>query len=244
LPRVGGYDHGMSHSTAAVLSIFAGVLWTAPAHAQDCPSPSGRHVRVLGSATVRLPPDRVSFSVGVETLHANVSEAFRANARKVEAVLAALKGKGVESKELQTSDLEISSRNPDGTPAKGYRVANRVTVTRENAAGVGELIEAAITAGANEANRLSFYVADPGTAQKRGLDLAFASAHAKAETLATLAKQPLGEALCVSEAPSMGNPMSNFAPMVRGGAETVEAGTEAITFAVNVVFALGPAAAR
>jgi uncharacterized protein YggE len=234
----------MPHVTAVSLLILAGVLWATPSRAQDCPSPTGRHVRVVGSATVRMPPDRVSFSVGVETLHANVSEAFRGNGRKVEAVLAALKAKGVQAKELQTSDLEISSRNPDGSPARGYRVTNRVTVTRESAAAVGELIEAAIAAGANEANRLSFYVADPGTAQKRGLELAYASAHAKAETLAALAKQPLGDALCVIEAPAFGNPMSNVAQMSRGGADTIEPGTEAITFAVNAVFALGTPATR
>jgi uncharacterized protein YggE len=234
----------MAHLTAVPLLIAAGVLCATPARAQECPSPTGRHVRVVGSATVRVPPDRVSFSVGVETLHANVSEAFRANGRKVEAVLAALKAKGVQSKELQTSGLEISSRNPDGTPARGYRVANRVTVTRESAAAVGELIEAAITAGANEANQLSFYVADPGAAQKRGLELAFASAQAKAETLAALAKQPLGDTLCVAEGVAGGNPMANFAQMSRGGADTIEPGTEAITFAVSAVFALGTPAAR
>jgi uncharacterized protein len=234
----------MTRLTSASLLIVAGVLLAPPARAQDCPSPSGRSVQVIGSATVRLPPDRVSFSVGVETQHANVSEAFRANARRVEAVLAALKAKGVEGKELQTSDLEISSRNADGTPAKGYRVANRVTVTRESAAAVGELIEAAIAAGANEVNRLSFYVADPGAAQKRGLELAFASAHAKAETLAGLAKLPLGQALCLTEEVSGGSPMSNVAVMTRGGADTIEAGTEAITFSVTAVFALGAPAPR
>lgn len=234
----------MAHFTSVSLLIIAGVFVATPARAQDCPSPSGRSVRVQGSATVRLPPDRVSFSVGVETQHANVSEAFRANGRRVEAVLAALKAKGVQAKELQTSDLEISSRNADGTPAKGYRVANRVTVTRESAAAVGELIEAAIAAGANEANRLSFYVADPGAAQKRGLELAFASAHAKAETLAALAKQPLGDALCLTEEVGGGNPMSNVAMMARGGADTIEAGTEAITFSVTAVFALGTAPPR
>lgn len=41
-----------------------------------------------------------------------------------------------------------------------------------------------------------------------------------------------------------GNPMANFAPMMRGSAETIEPGTEAITFAVDVVFALGAPAAR
>jgi uncharacterized protein len=229
----------MPHLTTVSLLILAGVLSAPPARAQECPWPSGRSVRVAGSATVRLPPDRVTFSVGVETQHANVSEAFRANGRKVEAVLAALKAKGVDARELQTSTLDISSRNPDGTPAKGYRVANRVTVTRESAAAVGELIEAAIGAGANEANQLSFFVADPGAAQKRGLELAFASARAKAETLAALAKQPLGEALCLTEEAGGGNPMSNLAVMARGGADTIEAGTEAITFSVTAVFALG-----
>ena len=57
-------------------------------------------MRVAGSAVMQLPPNRVSFSVGVETLHANVSQAFRMNAQKVEAVLAALKAKGVQPKEL------------------------------------------------------------------------------------------------------------------------------------------------
>ena len=218
--------------------MLAGILLAAPAHAQECPSPTGRHVRVAGSAVVRLPPDRVSFSVGVETLHANVSQAFRMNAQKVEAVLAALKAKGVQPKELQTSDLEVGSRNPDGTSANGYRVANRVTVSREDATGVGDLIQAAIAAGANDAGRLNFFVSDPGAAQGRGLELAFASARAKATTLATLAKQTLGDALCVSESAVRDYSTSNVARSAMTAGASVESGTEAITFAVDVVFAL------
>jgi uncharacterized protein len=227
---------------ALTLAVLVVVLSAAPAIAQECPSPSGRQVWVNGSATVRIPPDRVAFSVGVETLHANVSEAFRANGRKVDAVLAALKAKGVQPRELQTSDLTVSSRNFDGTPARGYRVANRVTVTRDSTAAVGELLEAAIAAGANEVNRLSFHVADPGAAETRGLELAFASARAKAETLAAQAKQPLGEVLCVIEARG-GNPMIGIA-MSSGGGDTIEPGTEAITFAVAAAFALGAPAPR
>ena len=224
--------------------VFVAFATAAPAvaAAQDCRSPNGRHVRVSGSATLRVPPDRVSFSVGVESTHPNVSEAFRANGRKVEAVIAALKAKGVQAAELQTSGLDISSRNPDGTPAKGYRVANRVTVTRERVDGVGELIEAAVAAGANEASQLSFFVADPSAAQGQGLDQAFAAARAKAETLAKLAGQRLGEALCVSESGGVPPPM----PMARFQAAqaAVEPGTEAITFGVEVVFQLGNGGGR
>jgi uncharacterized protein YggE len=229
----------MPHLIRASLLLVGGLLLPAPVSAQDCPSPSGRHVRVAGSAVVRLPPDRVSFSVGVETQHANVSQAFRLNAQKVEAVLAALKAKGVQPKELQTSDLEVGSRNPDGTSANGFRVSNRVTVSREDAAGVGDLIQAAIAAGANDAGRLNFFVSDPDAAQARGLELAFASARAKATTLAMLAKQTLGDALCVAEAPGQGYARANFARnSISAGAVAVESGTEAITFAVDVVFAL------
>ena len=226
----------MHHRTSASLLSFAVVLLASPAGAQDCPSPTGRHVRVAGSAVVRMPPDRVSFSAGVETLHASVSQAFRMNAQKVEAVLAALKAKGAQPNELQTSALDVSSRNPDGTQARGYRVANRIVVTREKVADVGELIEAAIAAGANEVGQLSFFVAEPGAAQARGLEQAFAAAKAKAETLAKLAGQSPGEALCVSEN-SVPRPMMT-AVRFAGGAAPIESGTEAITFAVDVVFAL------
>ena len=153
----------MRQRTCASLLILAGVLLAAPAHAQDCQSPTGRHVRVAGSAVVRLPPDRVSFSAGVETLHANVSQAFRMNAQKVEAVLAALKAKGVEPKELQTSDARGLVTQPGWhVSARGYRVANRVIVTREKAADVGDLIEAAIAAGSNDVGQLVVLRRRPG----------------------------------------------------------------------------------
>jgi uncharacterized protein YggE len=217
-------------------AIVMGSAW--PAHAQECTAASGHHVRVQGSAVVRLPPDRVSFSVGVETVNANVSQAFRANAQKVASILDALKAKGVRSAEIQTSNLDVSSRNPDGTPAKGYRVSNRVIVSREDAAGVGELIEAAVGAGANDAGQLNFYVADPSKAQGRGLELAFASARAKAETLARLAGQALGEPICVTEGPARDYATMNSVRFAGNAQMSVEPGTEALTFAVEVVFAL------
>jgi uncharacterized protein YggE len=217
---------------------------TVPAVAQPCVPTQwpGPHLTASGSAVVRLPPDRVSFSVGVETTDANVSRAFRNNAQKVETVLNALKAKGVQAKELQTSNLEVSSRNPDGTKADGFRVSNRVMVSREDASGVGELIEAAIAAGANDAGQLNFFVANPDGAQARGLELAFASAKAKADTMATLSKRSLGDVLCVAEGSGGGFARSNVAMMASVGGRSVESGTEAIQFDVTVVFALKSAA--
>ena len=229
----------MKHLMSGLAVVSFAVL-AAPLSAQTCLDRDAvaPQLRVDGSATVRIPPDRVSFSVGVETIDGNVSQAFRVNAQKVEAVLTALKAKGVQSKELQTSDLEVSSRNPDGSSAKGYRVSNRVNVSREDASGVGELIQAAIAAGANDAGQLNFFVANPSAAQARGLELAFASARAKAETLAALSRRTLGDVLCVSESYGGQYAASNYARNGVAGVAAVESGTEAITFGVAVVFAL------
>ena len=229
----------MKHLMSGLVFVsFAAVA--VPVSAEECLMMQwpGPHLMAGGSAVVRLPPDRVSFSVGVETVDANVSRAFRNNAQKVEAVLNALKGKGVQAKELQTSDLEVTSRNPDGSLANGYRVSNRVTVSREDASGVGDLIQAAIAAGANDAGRLNFFVANPDAAQARGLELAFASAKAKAETMATLSRRSLGDVLCVAESGGGGYSRSNFASKAAVGGGSVESGTEAIEFGVTVVFAL------
>jgi uncharacterized protein YggE len=52
-------------------------------------------VTVGGSGIVRLPPDRVSFTVGVETEAPSVAQAFKANGSKLTAVITAIKAKGV-----------------------------------------------------------------------------------------------------------------------------------------------------
>jgi uncharacterized protein YggE len=193
---------------------------------------------VTGTATLRVPPDRVSFSVGVDTVAATASQAFKANAAKHKAVVAALKAKGVDAKEIQTSNLEISSRDQEGKKLPGFRVSNVVTVTREDPSSVGDLLQAAVTAGANQASGLRFFVADPGGFQGRGLDMAFQAARRKAEMLATASKRSIGDVICVSEAAGGSrNVMENLASLGYA-ASSVQIGTEQVNFGVVVVFEL------
>jgi uncharacterized protein YggE len=186
----------------------------------------------------------VSFSVGVETEASVVSQAFKANGVKLQAVLGALKAKGVQPKEIQTSNLEVTSRDSEGRKLPGFRVSNLVTVIREDPSSVGELLQAAIAAGANQAGGLRFFVAEPSKVQQRGLELAYRDARAKAESLASLANQALGEALCVVESPAWGGPSQNANFIAVGyvsGPSPVEVGSEQLTFGITVTYALkGP----
>ena len=229
----------MSSSTAmmAILGVAAFVTSPTGAAGADTVVPS---ITVTGTASVRVPPDRVSFSVGVETQAASVTQAFDSNKRKVEAVMAAIKSKGVQPKEIQTSNLEITSRDAEGKKLLGYRVSTLVTVTREDPNGVGELLQAAITAGANQAGSLAFSVGDPAHLQSRGSELAFQSARAKAEALAGLSNRSLGAVVSITETNSWsrGNLENNIAALGYVGGGGVQVGSEQVPFAITVVFEL------
>src|SRR5262245_46942478 len=86
-------------------------LFATPSYADPnlCTSSTGKSVSVQGNANLRLHPDRVSFAVGVESRAASVAEAFKANKAGVNAVLAALKQKGVAPEDIQTSSFDIST---------------------------------------------------------------------------------------------------------------------------------------
>lgn len=132
-----------------------------------CSREAGGTVTVNGSSSLRQQPDRVSFSVGVETQAATVAEAYRANNTKLNTVLAALKQRGVQSAEIQTSNFSMTSRDDEGKPLIGFRVSNVVTVTRSVPGDLSELIQAAVAAGANQAGSARFFVADLKPLQSR-----------------------------------------------------------------------------
>jgi len=230
-----------STKLAVALGLLALCAGVAGAEPQTCASSAARTIIVTGAATVQVPPDRVSFSVGIETEAASVAQAFRANGSKLNALLAALKEKGVDPKEIQTSNLEITSRDYRGKKLPGFRVSNVVTVTREDPKTIGELLQTAISAGANQASGLRFFVGDPRRLQNRGLELAFQDAKAKAEILAGLAKQSLGNVICVSEAASSGSGVlrnRDYMSARSAALQFIEAGTEEVNFSVSVVFEL------
>jgi uncharacterized protein len=212
----------------------------ANAQTENCASPSGRRVSVTGAASIAMRPDRVSFSVGVETEAADVAAAFKRNSEKVNAVITALKQRGVTPQELQTSNLAIDSRDEDGKRLSGFRVSNIVSVTREDPAGVGELLQAAVAAGANQAGSLRFFVANPEKLVPRGLEMAFQNAREKAGKLAALSGRVLGDVICVTDSSTSYGAYGYSAQnvTVMANAFDIAVGEQSLAFSVSVVFEL------
>jgi uncharacterized protein YggE len=207
-------------------------------------------ISVTGTGRATLAPDRFSFTAGVRTTAPTVEDAVSQNNTRVAAVIAALKRAGATDQEVRTSNFSIYPQQvyEQNQPPRvtGYQVFNSVTVTKKDPAAAGRLLQAAITAGVNEASSLSFEVSDLSRGRDQGLKAAFDDARAKAALLAQAAGRTLGRALVITEGGQV--PLPRPVPQVRqmtmraegaiAGDVAVEGGTSELSYTVSVIFAL------
>lgn len=242
------------------MKAFAGIpllLMALAAGAQTPPTQNPREaafletVSVTGTGRVRLEPDRVMFTIGVETVALTVDDAVKENNIKVAQVLAALRRAGAKDSEVTTSNFAIfpqqEYRERERPKIIGYQVSNSISVMRDNPSDAGKLLQAAISAGVNTASGLNFMVADPARGRESGLKGAFADARAKAETLAQAAGRRVGRAISITEGSAAYPPQQ---PIYRGQVASmamkaeiqqdvpVSQGSEERVFTVSVIFEL------
>lgn len=158
-------------------------------------------VQVRGTGTITAAPDRVSFLAGVESASpTSLKTAFDENKRIVAAVLKALRDRGVPDAQLRTSNfsIQVATDPNDRRRTQGYIVSNAVTVTRDKTDDVASLVEAAIDAGANNVNSITYWIADTASLRDAALDRAYADAKARAARLAAAAGKTLGEPLDIT----------------------------------------------
>ncbi|HTE99954.1 MAG TPA: SIMPL domain-containing protein, partial [Bradyrhizobium sp.] len=149
----------MKHRTALAAAALAGALLTAPALAQVIPPAA---ISVTGEATVSVPPDLAEIGGGVTSEAKTAREASEANNAAMGKVLQALKGAGIEEKDIQTARLSLqpqSAPNRSGPSAiAGYRASNRVTIRVRDVTKVASVIDTLVGAGANEIGGINFVV--------------------------------------------------------------------------------------
>ncbi len=146
-------------------------------------------VTVTGESQTELPPDSAVLSFSVITQNANAVSAQAENARKVEAVMNALKtAAGGANQEIKTSNYQLSPEQDyasSGMPKiVGYEARNTITVTTDRLDQAGALIDAATKAGANSVEGIAFTLRDDSRRRGDTLGTATRQAMAKAEAIA------------------------------------------------------------
>jgi len=239
--------------TALVLAVitFLGVkllgstLVQTDAMAQQ--EPTIRQITVIGRGTVSASPDIVRANQGVQVTAPTVTEATQQNKKIVDTVLAQLKAAGIAAKDIQTLNYNIyPQRNNPGPNGSGeitsYQVTNMVQVTIRNLSQVGQILDQAIQAGANNVANISFDFSDPANLQLQALDQAMADAQSRADQLAKSSGVQRGEVLSISEVFSSapGPQPGIMAAQVESAAVPIQAGSSEVQAQVQVVYAIEP----
>ncbi len=231
------------------LSLALGAAATA-ARAEDTAKPREATIIVTGEGQAEVAPDMALIDLGVVKTEKTAREALDANNKAMADVLTAFKDAGIAERDLQTSGFSInpqyqypqnsSGENPPPVLI-GYQVANTVTLRVRDLAKLGDILDKAVTLGANQGNGIRFVNDKPDATVSEARKKAVANAIAKAKELTDAAGVGLGRVLEISETSYRAEPMPIMRAMAKAYAADsvpVAAGENSYSVTVNVTFAL------
>ena len=203
-----------------------------------------RTVSVTGSGSVSITPDIAYVSIGVHTEADTASEAVDKNTAQTQKVIDSLKESGVAAEDIRTTNFSIwpNQRYDDmGQPVgTTYAVDNTVYVTVRDLASMGDLLDAAITAGANTIYSISFDLADKTADMAKARDLAVKAAQEQAAELAASAGVELGEIQTIGYYDSGAYPYADYGKGGGGAAPAmavpINPGTLTLTTTVSITY--------
>jgi uncharacterized protein YggE len=157
-----------------------------------------RTVSVEATATVKVPNDSATVGLGVTLERGSRGAALGAVSAKLKRVIGAVqKIPGVGAGDVQTGRVSVRKSGAPGKPL--YRASEGISVTLHEPSQAGELINAAVAAGATGVSGPNYFIGDEEAAYATALAAAFDKAKAKAQTLAAQAGATLGPALAINE---------------------------------------------
>ncbi len=239
--------------TAALLLAVTAIGWNSFSASAQTESPLTTQtvgapgtITVVGDGTVTIEPDKAEAVIGVETAGTSVKDASAENAAIMQAVMDALAEAGIAIKDMQTNGYNVYADRgygPDGASQETtYRVSNNVNITIRDLATVGDILDAAIEAGANNIYGVNFSVAKPSAIESDARAQAVDDARAKAQELADLAGMELGQILSISEVVGgnggyYANSFRNVQSAGLGGGGPITPGQLALSMQLQIVFA-------
>ena len=161
------------------------VFSTMTAQAEE---PARRSITVSGSGQVTAKSDIATLHISVQTESANSKAAVRENANTMTAVRNAVIAAGADASKIETQNYSVyPQQNYDNKGRKTdlkYICNNTMNVTVTNIARTGEVMDAAINAGATRLDSVDFGVNDTQKFKDAALRAAALDAKNKANILA------------------------------------------------------------
>lgn len=130
--------------------------------------PSEQTISVSGTATASSSPDSLVIVLGVESEAKTANESLSENSNSLNSVISALTNSGLSEDDIQTSNFSIypmydSIKDFNGNWQQvltGYRVSNILSIQTDKIDSAGDIIDAAVSSGANRVDNVSFQLSD------------------------------------------------------------------------------------
>lgn len=171
-----------------ILAVSAFIAAALSAGAQQAGQPQlkvdsgNRTLTVTASDSITVDPDVAILHIGFDTQPASAKDAYASGAQTSNAIIGALKQTGVPENAIH-SESQYLQRDYSVPKSHKFILTEQWTVktTPKRAA---ELLDVAVTAGANSSGQIEWTVSDERTLENQALDKAAARARADAAELA------------------------------------------------------------
>jgi uncharacterized protein YggE len=176
------------------------MILVSPVWAANKPGP--RLITVTGEAEVRVSPDEVILSLGVETWDKDLALATQENNERVKRIFALAKKYNVAPGHIRTDHISIEPRYKDGEAREdfiGYCVRKTIVLTVRNVSKFEDLLNSALEAGANYVYGVQFRTTKLREYRAQARVLALRAAKEKAKNMAKELGQKVGRPYTIVE---------------------------------------------
>ena len=164
--------------------------------------PTGPAISVTGEAEVKVVPDEVVLSVGVETGDKILKAAKDLNDERVRRAIGVARRHGVQAEHIQTDYISIEPRHRGHEVINellGYVVRKTIVIRLKDVARFESLLSDLLEAGVNHVHGVEFRTTELRKHRDQARLLAIRAAREKAELLAREAGRQLGRASSIGE---------------------------------------------
>jgi len=199
---------------------------------------------VTGDGKASVTPDSATVTAGVNAQGSDQKTVQDKMNTAINAVTTAIKGLGVDSADIQTTNYSINPQyDYSGGPQKqtGFQSSTNLTIKVKDLSKVNQVIDAATAAGATNVNNLGFDSSDKTGAQNQARQMAIADAKKKAQAAADAAGFKLGSLVNYQESENGAIrpiPMlkSVGGPMAADASTNVQAGSNEVDMSVTLSY--------
>ena len=205
-----------------------------------------RTIEVSGNGEVQVAPDMATVEIAIETSAPTAADAAGANGALAQKVRDAIRSKLGDKGTMWTGGYSLFpdyNQQPNGGKPTivGYRAENSITIQTGQLDVVGPVIDAAIAAGANRVNSLSYSLRDDSKARGDAIAKAARDAQAQAQALASALGVKLGaviKASTTSEIRPLPMVRASFAALSSAAPTPIEAGQVTVPATVSLTYAI------